>query len=443
MPENISVQSICGQVNLSQYIGIWAVEETQFMQLFNHVANMNLSLHVNSGPEVPQVAVSTRVQDERSVSVIDISGVMTKQGSSLSDAGSTVAIRRAIRNAASDPNIAAIVLRIDSPGGSVAGTADLAAEVKSADAKKPVYTYVEDLMASAGYWTGSQARKIYANNGTAQIGSIGTYIGTYDYSGKAEKEGIKAVVVKSGAVKGAGFPGTEITDEQIAVWQGIVDKVQSQFSQAVSEGRNIPLSKVQELATGQVYMADDALSFGLIDKIGSFDEMLADLQQEIKAGQNVKRRSMMTTEAKEAATIEEIQTACPKADEKFVLDVLKKKMTLEDAKSAYIENLQAQVEIREQEAASEREKAETAAKNAKKPGVDASLESGGKPASQPYSGGFEELVMDLMSKQNLTRQKAVVRAAKQDPEGHKEYLLEHNTKRKSREQIEDRFSEIA
>lgn len=441
MSEHIDLSPAAG-INLDQYFGLWAVEDMRFMQQFNRVANMNLGLHVGSKPEVQQAATSVQRSDDRAVAVISISGVMTKQGSSLSDAGSTVAIRRAVRNAASDPGISAIVLKIDTPGGSVAGTADLAAEVAAANQKKPVYTYVEDLMASAGYWVGSQTRKIYANNGTAQIGSIGTYVGTYDYSAMAEKQGIKAVVVKSGKVKGAGFPGTEITEEQVAVWQEIVDKTQAQFSQAVADGRGIPLSKVTELATGQVYMADDALSHGLIDAIGSFDDMLADLQTEIKAGQKGRKGSVMTTENKVAATIQEIEAACPKADEKFVLDALKKGLTVEEAKSNYIDNLQAQVEMREQEAQQEREKAAEAAKNAKKPGVDASLEPGKGKASEAYSGSFEELVSEQIDK-GKSRAQAVAYAAKRDPEGHKEYLLAFNSGRRSQELIHDRFDQNA
>ena len=227
----------------------------------------------------------------------------------------------------------------------------------------------------------------------------------------------------------------------MAVWQEIVDKTQAQFSQAVADGRGIPLSKVTELATGQVYMADDALSHGLIDAIGSFDDMLADLQTEIKAGQKGRKGSVMTTENKVAATIQEIEAACPKADEKFVLDALKKELTVEEAKSNYIDNLQAQVEMREQEAQQEREKAAEAAKSAKKPGVDASLETGKGKASEPYSSSFEDLVSEQLDK-GKTRAQAVAYAAKRDPEGHKEFLIEHNPKRKSREQIEDRFSEI-
>lgn len=438
MSEHIDLSTINSNVNLSQYFGLWAVEEMQFMQQFNHVANMDLTSHVNSGPAVPQVAITVSQQDVRSIAIINISGVMTKYGSSLSNAGSTIAIRQAVRKLANDPNIAAIILRVDSPGGTVSGTVDLVSEIRTASTKKPVYTFAEDLIASAGYWVGSQARKIYANNKTAQIGSIGTYIGTYDLSGKAEKDGIKAVVVKSGNLKGAGFPGAEITDEQIAVWQEIVNKVQSQFSEAVSKGRRLPLSKVNELATGQVYMADDALSFGLIDKIATFDEMLVDLRSEV-AGRKRKRVSTMTTENM-SATIDEIQAACPKADEKFILDVLKQGLTIDEAKTRYIENLQAQMEMREQETAEARERVGAAQRNVRKPGVDASLNPNGKSTQQSCSGDFEELVRELVEQGN-TRSIAVKKAANRDPEGHKGFLMNHNRGSKQRQLIEDRFCE--
>jgi signal peptide peptidase SppA len=425
-----------GVQNISQYFGVWAVDDTQFLQTFKQVANMDLVSHVNSGPAVPQVSLTVSEQDERSIAIVNISGLMTKYGSSLSNAGSTVAIRQAVRKAGNDPNIAAIILRIDSPGGTVSGTVDLANEVRTASAKKPVYTYAEDLAASAGYWVGSQARKIYANNSTAQIGSIGTYIGTYDYSGKAEKEGIKAVVIKSGNLKGGGFPGAEITEEQINNWQGIVNKIQTQFSAAVSKGRRLPLSRVNELATGQVYMADDALSFGLIDKIGSFSEMLADIRGTL-AGQTGRRHSAMSTGNTMAASIEEIQAACPKADDTFVLDVLKSGLTLSEAKTRYIENLNAQIEMREQETAEAKQSAEVLSKNVRRPGVDASLGSNGRP-SQNYSGSFEELVRELVDN-GEQRQAAVIKAAKRDPQGHREYLIQNNPGSKMQRLINDRF----
>lgn len=436
MDEYIDLSQISG-LNLSQYFGVWAVEESRFMAQFHQVSRMDLVSHVQSGPAVPRATVTVSQKDERSIAIISVIGLMTKNGSSLSSAGSTIAIRQAIRQAATDPAIAGIALVFDTPGGTVAGTADLAAEIRKADQRKPVYTYAEDLIASAGYWAGSQARKVYANNGTAQIGSIGTYMGTYDLSEKAKKDGIRAIVIKSGQLKGAGFPGAEVTDDQIQAWQDIVDKTQAQFSADVSKARRLSLSRVNELATGQTYMADDALSFGLIDAIGSFNEMLADLRGAI-AGKVRRGNAMAGTTA---ATLDEIQAACPKADEKFVLEALKKGLTVDEAKSRYIENLQAQIEMREQETAEARDKAQAA--TAKKPGVDASLNPGRASKQTAYAGDFEGLVSEILaSNSNMTRSEAVRATAKRDPEAHREYLMDHNTSSRSRTLIEDRFRQI-
>src|SRR5690606_31819803 len=129
-------------------------------------------------------------------------GAMTKQGSSFGGA-STVRTRRAIRSAAADKSVSAIMLLIDSPGGSVSGTSDLADDVANAKKKKPVYAYIEDTCCSAAYWVASQCSAIYANP-TAIVGSIGTYMVVADYSRMAENAGVKVHCISTGKYKGAG-----------------------------------------------------------------------------------------------------------------------------------------------------------------------------------------------------------------------------------------------
>ncbi|MCA9013706.1 MAG: S49 family peptidase [Planctomycetaceae bacterium] len=411
-------------LNLDQYFGLWSVEESHFMQLFRQVSNFDLAAHVEQG-EIGQQDPS-RVETSKSnvIALVDINGTLTKRGSSFSRAGGMVYLKRQIRQLANDSDIAGIVLQIDSPGGTVAGTADLAVEVASAREKKPVYAFCEDLTASAAYWIASQCTKVFANNKTAMIGSVGTYVGLYDLSGMAEKEGIKAIVIKSTDLKGAGFPGAEITEQQISVWQELIDKTQSQFTQGVSSGRSISIAEAEKLATGRVYVAEDALSLGMIDEIASFEIMLADLQKEIAGKSKNQRRSTVTTEEKpekQPASVAEVQAACPDADANFVVDCLKKGLTIEEAKGAYIVNLQEQLKMRDTELA------EAKTKGAKKPGVDATLNDDGQSGTQQSHSGddFESQVRELCDK-GVTRRDAVKRVARQDPDAHQEYLLSMN-----------------
>ena len=347
-------------VRLDQYIGLWAVDDIRFMQMLQAVKSMDLRSHMtaNRGRDVGQVKATEIVEATSGqairIGIVDIEGALTKRGSSFSDAGSMTRLRQTIRNMAADADIGGIMLRIDSPGGTVAGTADLAAEIAAAAAVKPVHAYLEDCTASAAYWLASQCNRIVANNRTAMVGSIGTFVGLYDLSGKAEQEGIKAVVIKSGEHKGAGFPGTPITEEQIAVWQGLIDKTQAEFTAAIANGRGMETSQVAALADGRSHMAEDAQALGLIDGIESFDAAMAALSQAAMGPQAPKGKTMSATTTateKPAATLKEIKAACPKADSAFVLDQLERGATLDDVRSAWADELQSRLEAKDKELA--------------------------------------------------------------------------------------------
>ena len=291
-------------LRLDQYFGLWAVDDVRFLQMLRHVEKMDLALHVRGGgfdgqidqrratarleavqaePIPPPVQAASRSEETpvrdgdriAQIAVISLRGVMTKYGSSLSTTGSTVRLRRAIRQAARSDDIDGILLHIDSPGGTAAGTADLAAEVAAANARKPVFGFAEDLTASAAYWVASQCERLFANDETALVGSIGTWVGLYDLSQMAEREGIRAVVIKAGEMKGLGFPGSAITEEQEAYLQEIVAATQAQFTQAVATGRTMSEGDVP--VTGKLYMAREAQRLGLIDGIEPLDETLSRL----------------------------------------------------------------------------------------------------------------------------------------------------------------------
>lgn len=265
------------QIKLNNYDGLWCVEPTRFSQACAMINAMNLTAHVNA--QEPKRAVSGigRKFDtvSGSIAVIDIQGTLTKAGSSLGGGG-TIEMRQAIRQANEDKSISGIVLLIDSPGGTVSGTSDLANEVTNS--AKPVVAYVEDLCCSAAMWVASQCDEIYANNATALVGSIGTFMGLYDVSKAFENEGIKPILVKSGEFKGGGFPGSKITDGQIAEWQKVIDATQSQFTSAIAKGRGMSLQAASKLATGSCFMAEEATRLRLIDGIKSFNDVVAGMR---------------------------------------------------------------------------------------------------------------------------------------------------------------------
>jgi len=246
----------------------WSVDVDRFLGWIGRVpAPM-------SGPAADAEKSELPLQVVNGVAVIPVMGVLEKRPNWISDFfGDTTyfAVGRAIQAAAADREVEKILLRIDSPGGTVDGLSDLGDTIRQVREKKPVIAQVEGLAASAAYYLASQATKIYASR-TDLIGSIGTYMAVYDWSAMFAKEGVKPVVITSGKHKAAGFPGTEITDEQKAEFQRIVDFYFEDFLTAVSRGRGVAKSVVKAAADGRVFPAEEAKSMGLIDGIRTMDE---------------------------------------------------------------------------------------------------------------------------------------------------------------------------
>lgn len=425
-------------VHLDQYFGIWAIEEMAFGAMWRYVASLDLATHVarNSAMEGnprqhAQARTDEQSADGQRIAMIAIRGMLTKQGSSVSDAGSTIAIRKAIRDAAGDGNVDAILLVFDSPGGVVSGVADLAADVRSARSQKPVFAFVEDLCASAAYWIASQCDRVFANQYTAQIGSIGTYLALYDYSKQAEKEGVRAVVIKSGHYKGAGFPGTEVTEEQQAAWQQVVDGLQAQFSEAVSSGRSIALATVRVLADGRVHLAADAQSLGLIDGVQSLETTIAQLAAESRnrtlSHSNMRSETTMSEDPK-IVTASDIKACCPGCSDAFIVAQLTAGATLDQAQSAHMEAQLARIdELTKQTATLETQNTQLQEANKASQSGVVPLGSSGKSQEMPEDpiAAFHAAVEEKM-KAGLVKGDAVRAVIAGDPALHAAYVTAHN-----------------
>jgi len=337
------------EMDLSQYFGLWAIEPTRFLAAVEEIRRLDLHAHMREAKANRHTVVTT-AERENEIALVKLSGTLMKQSSSLVESSSSVELRRQIRTAACDPSISGLAIVIDSPGGTVAGTSDLAKEVAAARKKKPVYAFIEDLGASAAYWVASQADKIVANDPTALIGSIGTFVGLYDISKAAEMEGVRAIVVTSGGVKGAGFPGAPIGEEVVRELQLIVDKTQEEFNAAIAKGRNKTTAEVRSIADGRLYMAADAVKAGLVDSIDSFEAMIADLSKQtskrakalgVQMAETEKTQQIINVEADAPyrASYDEIVTACPGAGSDFICDQLRAKVTAESASKAWVAEL--------------------------------------------------------------------------------------------------------
>ena len=240
------------------------------------------------------------------IAVIDLNGPLTKYPTSfqaLFGGTAMIRVREALRAAVRDPDVLGIMLRIDSPGGTVAGGAELAADIRKAAARKPLYAFADDLAASGALLALAQARKAYGSAG-AQIGSIGVYMVIEDSSQQYQQDGVKVHVVSSAPLKGIGVDGTEVTAPMIAEWQRRVADLADWFVSEVATGRRQPVEAIQKLATGQSWVAEKARELGLIDGVMTFDEALARLRSEVMAEQEMTAALALAEEAQTKADTE-------------------------------------------------------------------------------------------------------------------------------------------
>lgn len=202
------------------------------------------------------------------VAVIPVKGLLVKDPWYFGET-STPAITAAVQAAAADQGIKTIVLAIDSPGGEVGGIAELSDAVWLARQAKTVIAAVQGQASSAAYWVAAQASKIYLRR-LDVVGSIGVYTWLVDDSKWAEAQGIKVHLVSTGTYKGMDAPGQELSSEQVAEVQRLVDGYFAAFIADVVRGRGMTRAAVTALATGAVWMGAEAVKLGLADKVGEF-----------------------------------------------------------------------------------------------------------------------------------------------------------------------------
>ncbi|MHB9150461.1 MAG: signal peptide peptidase SppA [Thermoleophilia bacterium] len=209
------------------------------------------------------------------VGVIRMDGVISAESTdSILSAGGIdpIIAVETLREADADSAIDAVVLRINSPGGSPAASWEIYQAVRGMS--KPVVVSVADIAASGAYYVASAADEIVAAP-SSQVGSIGVILVAQDLEGLFEKVGIRYTVLTKGTYKDIGNVAREMTAEEKRVLQGQIDTVYEQFIADVAEGRpGLDADQVRALATGLTYPGEEALRLGLIDTIGSFTDAL-------------------------------------------------------------------------------------------------------------------------------------------------------------------------
>jgi signal peptide peptidase SppA len=208
------------------------------------------------------------------VAVIPLYGVITQRMNLISfllGGTSTEQISGMLRKAIGDPQVSAVVLDVDSPGGSVFGLEELAAELRRAREQKPIVAVASGFMASGAYWVASGASEIVAAPGS-MLGSIGIVALHVDQSAANEMEGLRPTIVHAGRYKTEGSPHAPLSDEGRAYMQQVVDDYYRMFVTAVAAGRGVSAETVRrDYGEGRMLVAGEAVRAGLADRVGTLD----------------------------------------------------------------------------------------------------------------------------------------------------------------------------
>lgn len=249
----------------------WYVSETHHQILLAMTERLSEDpMAFISDPEVAETDPADRLMTvEDGIATINIEGPLSQNVhpilKSLFGVTDFADIRASVAKAATDSSIGGVLLNMDTPGGTVRGTPETSADLFALRSVKPVYAYTQGMMASAGYYLGSQATAIYATP-SSTVGSIGVMMPFVDQSKAAEDAGLKVEVFKSGTFKGAGYPGTSLTEPQRENIQESIDEMFGDFKTAISRGgRHIDDSAMR----GQSFSGSKALGERLVTDLVS------------------------------------------------------------------------------------------------------------------------------------------------------------------------------
>lgn len=239
------------------------------------------------------------------VAVIPVSGVLTKGISFFSFlfGGSSMGkIGEAVRAAADDPAATSILLHIDSPGGTVDGTQELANIVFAAREKKPITAFSDGMMASAAYWIGSAAERIYISGDTVEVGSIGVVATHIDQSKWDEMMGDSYTEITAGHYKRIASSHKPLSKEGAAYIQEGVDHIYGVFLSDVARFRGVSEEKTMEMADGKIFIGTQAVNVGLVDGIATFDDLIESMAGGARSDFNATEKEVQTMDVNEIKT---------------------------------------------------------------------------------------------------------------------------------------------
>ena len=195
-----------------------------------------------------------------------------------------------MRKALTNNKVKGILLRVNSPGGTVPTSQELyEAVLKLKEKGKPVVVSMGDVAASGGYYVSCAADRVVANPGTL-TGSIGVIINLMNFKGLADKIGVTPAVIKSGEFKDIASPYRPMTQAEHDILQALIMDSYDQFTTAVSKGRKLPIETVKKIADGRIYSGRQAQKLGLVDELGTYSDAIAALQKICKERYSLKEK---------------------------------------------------------------------------------------------------------------------------------------------------------
>lgn len=274
-------------LHLVEYVSesVWAILPSKLQEIVAVLATRAADEEVDPEVVAAVVAAARRpAEPPRSgaaVAILPLLGTIGHRAGTFREASGGTSTERwgaAFRQAVQDQTVSAIVVDVDSPGGTVAGIPELADEIYRARGRKPLVGVTNSFNASAAYWLTSQLDELVAIP-SGQVGSIGVMTGHVDMSEALTQRGIKVTYLTSARFKAEGAPEQPLSAEAAAHFQNQIDHYHTLFVRAVARGRGVPVAAVrgEQFGEGRVYNAQEALRRGMVDRLATLEQVVAEL----------------------------------------------------------------------------------------------------------------------------------------------------------------------
>jgi signal peptide peptidase SppA len=267
--------------------GPWAITPEMLLEIqgiyATHLRGEKINLpevEARIGKPLANSRMGTQIQD--GVAVISMNGAIAKRMNlfaEISGGVSSELVGKEITTALNNPDVKGIILNIDSPGGTVDGTQELANIVAAASQQKPMLAFSDGMIASAAYWIASACASIHISGDTNPIGSIGVVAAHRDYSKSEEKSGVKTTEISAGKYKRIASQYAPLSDDGHAEIQEKVDYLYSVFVNDVATNRAVSVETVlADMADGRMFTGRQSIKSGLVDGIATLDSLVELLQ---------------------------------------------------------------------------------------------------------------------------------------------------------------------